>query len=264
MPKTSITLFCLVKGETTANAFSVRIKKNKLIGDLKKVIKAKKAPEFDHFPADKLKLWRVSIPTKQQSSKLTAVSKFSVNIEDELGGVELSPIDDISEHFDEKKSIKKNLHIIVEPPTEKKVVYCTASYNLTKNINFQWTVTREMVTLEGLKKKVYGYFTFPDGTEFEHLIISRVIGGMKRKISRANKSSKSSKSSSPNQEKLDKVSTDEDLAIIIWTSAPSVDLEIVVDTWDTCELLFIYIYIFIYLVRQIFIKTFMVKSTTTI
>jgi hypothetical protein len=29
---------------------------------LKKVIKAEKAPEFDNFPADKLKLWKVEIP----------------------------------------------------------------------------------------------------------------------------------------------------------------------------------------------------------
>ena len=28
---------------------------------LKKVIKAEKAPEFDNFPADKLKLWKVKI-----------------------------------------------------------------------------------------------------------------------------------------------------------------------------------------------------------
>ena len=29
---------------------------------LKDAIKAKKAPEFDNFPADKLKLWKVEIP----------------------------------------------------------------------------------------------------------------------------------------------------------------------------------------------------------
>src|SRR4051794_4063314 len=61
-PKSIITLICLVKGNTTVNAFPVNIGSNKLIGHLKKVIKAEKAPEFDNFPADKLKLWKVEIP----------------------------------------------------------------------------------------------------------------------------------------------------------------------------------------------------------
>ncbi|RGB24980.1 hypothetical protein C1646_821281 [Rhizophagus diaphanus] len=57
----SITLFCLVKGSTTANAFPVHIDKGQFVGDLKKAIKAEKAPEFDNFPADKLRLWKVEI-----------------------------------------------------------------------------------------------------------------------------------------------------------------------------------------------------------
>ncbi|EXX59399.1 hypothetical protein RirG_189450 [Rhizophagus irregularis DAOM 197198w] len=44
-----------------------------------------------------------------------------------------------------------------------------------------------MVSLNGLKKRVYEYFTFPDGTEPEHLVISRVIVEMDRKISKAKK-----------------------------------------------------------------------------
>ena len=36
----SITLFCLVKGNTTASAFEVDIEKDKSISHLKKVIKA--------------------------------------------------------------------------------------------------------------------------------------------------------------------------------------------------------------------------------
>ena len=34
-----------------------------------------------------------------------------------------------------------------------------------------------MVLLEGFKKKLCEYFTFPDGTENEHIVIGRVIGG---------------------------------------------------------------------------------------
>jgi hypothetical protein len=58
----SITLFCLVKGNTLANAFEVDTEKNKSINKLKEAIKAKKASEFElNFPADKLKLWKVEI-----------------------------------------------------------------------------------------------------------------------------------------------------------------------------------------------------------
>ncbi|PKY54581.1 hypothetical protein RhiirA4_409898, partial [Rhizophagus irregularis] len=42
-----------------------------------------------------------------------------------------------------------------------------------------------MVSLEGFKKKLCEYLTFPDGTENEHIVIGRVVGGagLKRKIS---------------------------------------------------------------------------------
>ncbi|GBB86017.1 hypothetical protein RclHR1_12460003 [Rhizophagus clarus] len=136
----SITLLYLAKGNTPANVFAVDIDSGKL-------------------------LWKVSIPVKQPSAQLTAVSKISVNIKDELGSVELSPIDDISEHFDDgsNKLIKKNLHIIVEPPTERKEVSCSAKYGCISKKKFSMEVTREMVTLDSLKKRVYEYFTFPMG-----------------------------------------------------------------------------------------------------
>ncbi|CAB4397952.1 unnamed protein product [Rhizophagus irregularis] len=232
----SITLLCLVKENALANAFPVDIEKDQLVGHLKDAIKLKKAPEFNNFPVDKFRLWKVSIPTKQPSAQLTTASKISVNIKNELDGVELSPVDDISEHFDDdsNKPIKKNLHIIVESPTEIKEVHCSAKYGRLSAKSFQWTVTREMVTLNNFKKRVYEYFTFPDGTEPEHLVISRVISRTNKRISNPK-----SKSSSLNQEKSNEVvieskpihiSTDEDLACIIWTSEPKVDLEIVVDT----------------------------------
>ena len=128
----SITLLCLVKGNTLANAFAIDIESEKLVSHLKEAIKEKKQNGFANINANKLKLWKVSIPIKQQSQALTAVSKFNINIKAELGGVELSPFDNISEHFDNnsKKLIKKNLHIIIEPPTEYKEVICTASLQL--------------------------------------------------------------------------------------------------------------------------------------
>ncbi|KAG0049373.1 hypothetical protein BGZ90_007360, partial [Linnemannia elongata] len=59
-----LTLFCLVDGEATTNAFPVEIESTETISDLKKLIRTEKSPEFDDIAADKLTIWRVSIPDK--------------------------------------------------------------------------------------------------------------------------------------------------------------------------------------------------------
>src|SRR6059058_5465047 len=58
----SITLLCLVKGNTLANAFSVKISRDEPVSELKKAIKAEKQNDFAGVDADRLKLWKVSIP----------------------------------------------------------------------------------------------------------------------------------------------------------------------------------------------------------
>ncbi|RGB41726.1 hypothetical protein C1646_684985 [Rhizophagus diaphanus] len=45
----SITLFCLVKKNTIVNAFYIRISRDEPVSELKKAVKAEKAPEFNHF-----------------------------------------------------------------------------------------------------------------------------------------------------------------------------------------------------------------------
>ena len=101
-----------------------------------------------------------------------------------------------------------------------------------------------MVSLEGFKKKLCEYFTFPDGTENEHIVIGRVIGGagLKRKISTGKMRKKSDSSSQSamvesdtveivTERKVIQFSADEDLMSIIWTTNPKVDLKIIVDTY---------------------------------
>ena len=61
----SITLLCLVKGNTTASAFPVDINKDQLVGHLKKVIKAEQPQTFANVDAKDLKLWKVTIPGDQ-------------------------------------------------------------------------------------------------------------------------------------------------------------------------------------------------------
>ena len=102
----SITLLCLVKGNRTANAFAVDIDSEKLVSHLKDAIKAKKAPEFDNFPADRLKLWKVEIggDHDDQLRNLTLLDQD-----------ELLAINDIGDYWTEKPP-KRHIHVLDEPP----------------------------------------------------------------------------------------------------------------------------------------------------
>ncbi|KAG9071278.1 hypothetical protein KI688_008824 [Linnemannia hyalina] len=57
----SLTLYCLVDGEATTNAFPVKIPSSNTVGDLKDRIRKKQSPDFDDIVANKLILYRVSI-----------------------------------------------------------------------------------------------------------------------------------------------------------------------------------------------------------
>src|SRR6185369_3360695 len=63
----SITLFCLVKGNTSTNAFSVKINRDEPISELKEAIKAKNTQAFANVDAKDLRLWKVEIPDDRDS-----------------------------------------------------------------------------------------------------------------------------------------------------------------------------------------------------
>jgi hypothetical protein len=136
-----VMLLCLVKGNTTTNAFPVHIDKDSLVGDLKDTIKAKKAPEFDHFPADKLKLWKVEIGGDHLNDQL---KNLKLNSNDKL-----SAINEIGDYWT-KKLPKKSVHVIVKPPAST-----SASDKVLK--------LREEVTLlkEKLSKSEYDMYFLP-------------------------------------------------------------------------------------------------------
>ena len=102
----SITLLCLVKGNTTANAFPVDINKDQLVGHLKEAIKAKKQNDFAGVDADRLKLWKVPI----SDDHVDPLNNLSLEDSDEL-----LAINDIGDYWPEKP-LKKNIHVLVEPP----------------------------------------------------------------------------------------------------------------------------------------------------
>ncbi|KAG0272672.1 hypothetical protein BGZ95_011551 [Linnemannia exigua] len=62
MDNNPLTLFCLVDGEATSQAFSIDIDQTKTVDHLKDLIKTKKTNNFSDVDADQLTLWRVSIP----------------------------------------------------------------------------------------------------------------------------------------------------------------------------------------------------------
>ncbi|GBC52715.2 hypothetical protein GLOIN_2v1658885 [Rhizophagus irregularis DAOM 181602=DAOM 197198] len=80
----SITLLCLVKGNTLANAFSVKISRDEPVSELKKVIKAEKQNDF--------------------------AGNLTLNDNNEL-----SAINEIGDYWTEKPP-KKHIYVLVEPP----------------------------------------------------------------------------------------------------------------------------------------------------
>ncbi|KAG0239337.1 hypothetical protein BG011_003942, partial [Mortierella polycephala] len=66
MAADTLTLFCLVDGESTSNAFAVEIESTKTISGLKDLIKAKKTPKFDDIAANELTLWQATIPEEEE------------------------------------------------------------------------------------------------------------------------------------------------------------------------------------------------------
>jgi hypothetical protein len=102
------TLFCVVEGESTSNAFPVEIEPTKSIGSLKDAIKTKKSPRFNDIAADKLKLYKVSIPVVATRRE----DEITLDPQSKSKG-ELSPVTRISKVFAEEPP-EETIHIIVQ------------------------------------------------------------------------------------------------------------------------------------------------------
>ncbi len=100
----SITLLCLVKGNTLANAFSVKISREEPISELKKAIKAEKQNDFAGVDADRLKLWKVSIPDDRDDLLSNPI------LQDELLATK-----EISKYFPDPP-LEEHIHVIVKLP----------------------------------------------------------------------------------------------------------------------------------------------------
>lgn len=107
----TLTLFCLVDGEATSQAFSVDIEQTKTVDQLKKVIKTEKAPRFDDVAADELTLWRVSIPIVEEDDELPILLD---NVDDKVKK-KLGPATRLSKVFPEDLP-EETIQVIVQRP----------------------------------------------------------------------------------------------------------------------------------------------------
>ncbi|KAG0355130.1 hypothetical protein BGZ54_001285 [Gamsiella multidivaricata] len=108
-----LNLFCLVDGEGTPNAFSVKIASTDTVDDLKKLIKAEKTNNFSDVDADQLTLWRVSIPDDDDDDdEDLPVLLDNTPAKDKK---KLKATRELSDVFNENPA-KRTIHIIVQRP----------------------------------------------------------------------------------------------------------------------------------------------------
>ncbi|KAG0360734.1 hypothetical protein BGZ54_009410 [Gamsiella multidivaricata] len=100
----NLNLFCLTDREPMSNAFPVKILSTETVDSLKGLIKANKTPEFDNVAADKLMVWRVSVPV------VAANIRNAVFLNEIDYKTELVPKTRLSKVFTEEPPKKSNPH----------------------------------------------------------------------------------------------------------------------------------------------------------
>ena len=109
-------LFCYRRGDAYRHVFGVKIGEDETVAALKKAIKEKCRPDFDHIPADSLILWSVSVPFN--SSLYENVERLNL-VEDKS----LQLLDTLQDVFPSALA-SKTVHIVVEPPSPSRL-FCS-------------------------------------------------------------------------------------------------------------------------------------------
>ncbi|KAI8357233.1 hypothetical protein B0O80DRAFT_309545 [Mortierella sp. GBAus27b] len=105
-----LTLFCLVEGEATDNAFPVSTSSATTVGELKKLIKAKETNQFSDVDANQLTLWKVCIAITDNEELPILLDRL--NEKKKLG-----PATRISKVFTEELP-EETVHIVVQRPPQ--------------------------------------------------------------------------------------------------------------------------------------------------
>src|SRR6185312_15139155 len=111
----SILLNCLVRGEAPPAdcVFAVEVRNTKPVAILKDAIKRKKRPIFDSIPANRLSLWKVSLPIDSGIDE--ALKQLVLEHNTEKNIQKLLPVKDLSTYFP-TAPVKEHIHVIIESP----------------------------------------------------------------------------------------------------------------------------------------------------
>ncbi|KAF8932529.1 hypothetical protein BGZ47_011345 [Haplosporangium gracile] len=177
MADNHLTLFCLVDGDSTSNAFSVEIAPTKTVDSFKKLIKSEKAPLFDDVAADQLTLWRVCIPDDDEDDndeipllekitekkKLKATTKLSKVFDTELPDETIhiivqrpSPLHSDVLH-PEVAALRKQLSQL-QAEVQDSSITLGIVVKPEKKVAFSWSAMMETATLDDLKKNVFDLY----------------------------------------------------------------------------------------------------------
>jgi hypothetical protein len=129
---TELELNCWVLGDRSQDVFEVTIPNTMTVSELNKIVRSKKKPIFDSFPADAVVLWKVSaFSISRISREFCAFKPFDpkVSIPDadfdaslsqiqypekvDGGSVKLQPTDQLADVF-LALPVQRHLHIIVQ------------------------------------------------------------------------------------------------------------------------------------------------------
>src|SRR4051794_15162765 len=101
----TITLICLMDGDSVEQVFSVRIDKTYSVADLKGRIKKKNPTAFDNVDLKDTTLWKVNIPDVDEAAIRKPVDENDNKIE------KMQPTRKIGEYFHKPK--EDHIHVIV-------------------------------------------------------------------------------------------------------------------------------------------------------
>ncbi|KAF9143799.1 hypothetical protein BGX30_014751, partial [Mortierella sp. GBA39] len=110
MATNTLTLFCLISGDSTSCAFSLHLSAGDTIGALKKAIVAENPGAFEHIDAKDLVLWRATIAASENAGDECVIKLDGVDDKTKLG----NPRTSLSKLFPE--SPDDTTYIVVERP----------------------------------------------------------------------------------------------------------------------------------------------------
>ncbi|KAF9311595.1 hypothetical protein BG003_007208 [Podila horticola] len=110
-----LTLFCLVDGEATSQAFYIEINQTKTVDHLRGAIKDKNPDTFNGVDAMELTVWRVSLPIIEDEEIPILLNNVTSDKK------KLRPATRLSKVFPEELP-EETVHIVVQRPPQEEAI----------------------------------------------------------------------------------------------------------------------------------------------